>query len=35
MTVMKRLNGLNRDPWADLGRVRQKLPTLEALRRRA
>jgi bifunctional non-homologous end joining protein LigD len=34
LNVMKRLNGLNQDPWGALGKVRQKLPDLDTLRRR-
>jgi len=34
LNVMKRLSGLNRDPWQDIGRVRQKLPDLATLRKR-
>lgn len=33
LNVMQRLRGLNHDPWKDIGDVRQKLPTLEALRK--
>ena len=35
INLMKRLRGLKRDPWHELGKVRQKLPDLESLRRRA
>jgi bifunctional non-homologous end joining protein LigD len=35
LNVMKRLSGLKQDPWADIGRVRQKLPDLPALLKRA
>ena len=34
LTLMKRLRGLTRDPWEELGKVRQKLPDLGSLRRR-
>jgi hypothetical protein len=31
---MKRLDGLKQDPWADIGRLRQKLPDLASLAKR-
>ena len=34
MTLMKRLRGPRRDPWENLPKIRQKLPDLEAVRRR-
>jgi bifunctional non-homologous end joining protein LigD len=34
LNLAKRLGSLKRDPWADIGRVRQKLPDLGKLRRR-
>ena len=34
LNILKRLQGLKQDPWRDIGRVRQKLPDLETLRRR-
>ena len=34
LNVMKRLSGLNRDPWQDIGRLRQKLPDPATLRKR-
>jgi bifunctional non-homologous end joining protein LigD len=34
LNLMKRLNGLKHDPWADIGRVKQKLPDLQKLRGR-
>jgi bifunctional non-homologous end joining protein LigD len=33
LNLGKRLAGLKRDPWADIGRVKQKLPDLRALRK--
>ena len=33
LNLMKRLKGLKRDPWQDIGRVRQSLPDLETLRK--
>ena len=33
LNVMQRLRGLNQDPWKKIGGVRQKLPTLEMLRK--
>ncbi len=35
LNIMKRLQGLKQDPWRDIGRVRQRLPDLETLRRRS
>jgi bifunctional non-homologous end joining protein LigD len=32
--IGKRIGSLRRDPWADIGRVKQKLPNLAALRKR-
>ncbi|MEA2903878.1 MAG: bifunctional non-ous end joining protein LigD [Alphaproteobacteria bacterium] len=34
LNLGKRLGSLKRDPWQDMGRVRQKLPDLQALRAR-
>jgi DNA primase len=34
LNILKRLQGLKQDPWRDIGRVQQKLPDLESLRRR-
>ena len=34
LNLGKRLNGLKRDPWADMSKVKQKLPDLQALRKR-
>ncbi len=34
INLMKRLRGLKQDPWKDIGRVRQKLPDLQSLRKR-
>ena len=34
LNLGKRLAGLKRDPWADMARVKQKLPDLRMLRRR-
>ena len=34
LNLMKRLMVLKKDPWLDIGRVRQKLPDLAALRKR-
>jgi len=34
LNVMKRLSGLKQDPWKDMGRVQQTLPTAQALRAR-
>jgi bifunctional non-homologous end joining protein LigD len=34
LNLGKRLGSLKRDPWADIGRVKQKLPDLRALRKR-
>jgi bifunctional non-homologous end joining protein LigD len=34
LNAEKRLGGLKQDPWKDLGRTRQKLPDLKALRKR-
>jgi bifunctional non-homologous end joining protein LigD len=34
LNVMKRLSGLKQDPWQDIGRMRQKLPSVETLRKR-
>jgi bifunctional non-homologous end joining protein LigD len=33
LNLQKRLSGLKRDPWKDIGRVRQKLPDLKTLRK--
>jgi bifunctional non-homologous end joining protein LigD len=33
LNVMKRLNGLKQDPWQDIGRVKQTLPDLAALKK--
>jgi bifunctional non-homologous end joining protein LigD len=35
INLMERLRGLKQDPWEELGKVRQKLPDLQTLRRRA
>ena len=35
LNLAKRLGGLKQDPWADVGRVRQKLPDLQRLRKRS
>ncbi|HEY2137835.1 MAG TPA: DNA ligase D, partial [Xanthobacteraceae bacterium] len=32
--LMKRLGGLKQDPWADIGRIKQKLPDAASLRKR-
>jgi bifunctional non-homologous end joining protein LigD len=34
LNIGKRLGSLKRDPWADIGRVKQKLPDLRALQKR-
>ena len=34
LNLMKRLGGLKQDPWKDIGRIKQKLPDLQALRKR-
>jgi bifunctional non-homologous end joining protein LigD len=34
LNLMKRLNGLKQDPWADIGRARQKLPDLASFAKR-
>jgi bifunctional non-homologous end joining protein LigD len=34
LNTMQRLRGLKRDPWEDMVKVRQKLPTFEMLRKR-
>jgi bifunctional non-homologous end joining protein LigD len=34
LNLMQRLRRLNQDPWKEIGRVRQTLPTAEALRRK-
>jgi len=34
LNLAKRLAGLNRDPWQDIGRIRQQLPDARALRNR-
>jgi bifunctional non-homologous end joining protein LigD len=34
LNIAKRLGSLKRDPWADIGRMKQKLPDLRTLRRR-
>jgi bifunctional non-homologous end joining protein LigD len=34
LNLTKRLGSLRRDPWADIGRVKQALPDLRALKRR-
>jgi bifunctional non-homologous end joining protein LigD len=34
LNLGKRLGGLKQDPWRDIGRVKQKLPDLRALRKR-
>jgi bifunctional non-homologous end joining protein LigD len=33
LNVMKRLNGLKQDPWRDIGRVKQTLPDVAALKK--
>jgi len=35
LNLAKRLSGLKQDPWQDMGRVKQKLPDLNELRKRA
>jgi bifunctional non-homologous end joining protein LigD len=34
LNVMKRLEGLKQDPWANIGRLRQKLPDVASLTKR-
>jgi bifunctional non-homologous end joining protein LigD len=34
LNLDKRLTGLKQDPWREIGRVKQKLPDLRALRKR-
>src|SRR5246127_389004 len=31
LNLMKRLGGLKQDPWGDIGKLRQKLPDIDAL----
>jgi bifunctional non-homologous end joining protein LigD len=35
LNIMKRLKGLKHDPWQDIGRIKQRLPSLQALRGRS
>jgi hypothetical protein len=34
LNLGRRLSGLKQDPWKDMGRLKQKLPDLRAMRRR-